>query len=579
MSAGATGDLSEGARIETVLPRLAAAYDRGLLVPFIGAGLSAPTCRLWDQFIPALEELAGVRTQNGSAIPDELVQRGNRAIRRLRALSKAEVAAAVRTALHAGGTQPPAQTVALARLYWPLVVTTNYDDCVVTAFRDSFGQQMTVRGREPKDCQIILAALGEPSPPLLWAIQGYLGGPCGDATDCLADQIVVGHEEYRRVAHAEPHFRRAFAEVFRNRSMLFLGSGLREPYFREMFSEVLEIYGPCRRPHYAFVKRGEVDVQFLATRFQTIVVEYEHHSEVPFWLDQLAAMVSGRAFRQDRFTFALRNSEPEAAGQNHSRLDIVQARLPLPDSGKGECLAVSAGGEGDRFFFSSSIRALLQRAGVKHLPVVSTPGSYVARFGTLPVYAVRAREQYDMRSLRSVRLASTELYDTAWADGHRRVLQQVLASGGSASGVDLQPFTPLFSFIESVRAFGIWARKHPDRALELVVHVVDPSVYFEIARGRVDVLEVLSSIDLRFWATIVYADGKIERQMCQEREDVTLGCLADWLGLDPNRWSVESIPPVHTADTARSVPVLECMDDALASRVIPGGTLQFTVNE
>ncbi len=59
----------------------------------------------------------------------------------------------------------------------------------------------------------MLTALGEPSALILWTLQGYLGGPGGEPSDRLAAQLVVGHEQYHRVAHAEPHSRRAFAEA------------------------------------------------------------------------------------------------------------------------------------------------------------------------------------------------------------------------------------------------------------------------------------------------------------------------------------------------------------------------------
>src|SRR6266567_7230871 len=36
---------------ESMLERMVAIYDRGLLVPFIGAGMSYPSCRLWDRFV------------------------------------------------------------------------------------------------------------------------------------------------------------------------------------------------------------------------------------------------------------------------------------------------------------------------------------------------------------------------------------------------------------------------------------------------------------------------------------------------------------------------------------------------
>ena len=569
----------QGATFETVLPRLVCAYEQGRLVPFIGAGLSVPACRLWGPFVAGLEQAAGIEAEGGDDKPDGLVLSANRAISRLRALGTATLAKEVREALFDEKVQTPPQTDALARLWWPIVLSTNYDDCLVTAFEKRQRKAMTVCGRDPDDAQYVLNALNEPAEPILWAIQGYLGGPFGKPTDEFADEIVVGHEEYRKVAHAEPQFRRAFAEVFRGRSMLFLGSGLREPYFREMFSEILEIYGPCAQPHYAFAKKGDLDTQFMATRFQTIVVEYSNHQIVTSWLNALADAVEQRAFRQDRFSFALREARIDVAAAPCSRLTVVRGRLPAPSAG-GECLAVSAGGVDSDFFFSLGITTLLREIGAEPPPRKLKDAEFVARFDRFPVYAVRARENDDTRALRVVRRASTELFDVVWRDGFRRVLMQVLASGGTADSrarYDIRPFDALFSFVESVRAFGEWCRKYPERQLELALHVVDPSIYLEITRGRLDLEELLSSHDLRFWAKAVYPDGKIQRQMCQELEDESIGCLSEWLGLDVDHWQVESVPPIGSVKETGPVSLKMIRDEPLSSRVIPGGTLRFTI--
>jgi hypothetical protein len=69
----------------------------------------------------------------------------------------------------------------------------------------------------------------------------------------LTKELVADHTEYRRITHREPHFRRAFAEVFRHRSLFFLGSGLRETYLQELFGEVLELHGPSTRTHFALM--------------------------------------------------------------------------------------------------------------------------------------------------------------------------------------------------------------------------------------------------------------------------------------------------------------------------------------
>ena len=574
---GAQGCLTKGASFDTVLPRLVSAYEQGQLVPFFGAGLSDPACRLWKPFVEELSQKAGIAFEAEDK-PDAYVMQANKAIARLRALGPEAVAGTVRKALFTGETVPPPSTRALARLWWPIALTTNYDDCFVTAFREIHRTPVTVCGRHTDHSQLVLNALREPAEPLLWAIQGYLGGPCDQApTDELAGEIVVGHEEYRRVAYAEANFRRAFAEVFRSRSLLFVGSGLQEPYFREMFSEILEIYGPCARPHYALVKRGSnLDIQFLATRFQTIVVEYDDHKEVPKLLDQLAKAVEVRAFREDRFSFVLREANMDDADTPCSRLTVVRGALK-PPSDLDTCLAVSAGGSGDKFDFSKPIQGLLERAKVQGEPALEGR-KYVARFDGQRVFAVRAREGEDLRALRTIRPASLELFETAWQHDFRHICMQILASGGSGSGPrgdDAQPFSALFSFVESVRAFGEWCRRHPDDHLELIIHLVYPSVAMEITRRRLDLQELLSSTDLRFWAKTIYPDRRVQRQMCQEKEDVTLGEIAEWLGMDVAQWQVQSFPQIGSGKEDEPTDLAAAKDEPLSHWVIPGGTLLF----
>ena len=103
--------------------QLLLAYERGLLVPFTGAGMSAPACRLWRSFIEELETQAGVETPDSEM---DLTARGARAVRRLRLDSDKNFELSTAAALSHGPQNPPDQTLALAQIHWPPVVTTNY---------------------------------------------------------------------------------------------------------------------------------------------------------------------------------------------------------------------------------------------------------------------------------------------------------------------------------------------------------------------------------------------------------------------------------------------------------------------
>ena len=120
-------------------------------------------------------------------------------------------------------------------------------------------------GRRLEDCYQVLRSLDEPSPPILWVLQGFLGGQTSQSDKIISDgkrrreltnQLVVGHQQYQRVINAEEHFRRAFAEVFRRRSLLFLGSGLLEDYLVNLFGEIIHYHGPGPHPHFALLGRG-----------------------------------------------------------------------------------------------------------------------------------------------------------------------------------------------------------------------------------------------------------------------------------------------------------------------------------
>jgi hypothetical protein len=119
---------------DDILPRLAASYECGRLVPFIGSGMSIPACVDWKTLVENLEGAAAADGEperpRGESSAD-LVRRANAAVRKLRARKPGAFLAAVKRAAVEGGDQGqeiPPQTKALAELWWPLVLTTNYDN-------------------------------------------------------------------------------------------------------------------------------------------------------------------------------------------------------------------------------------------------------------------------------------------------------------------------------------------------------------------------------------------------------------------------------------------------------------------
>src|SRR5262245_53101752 len=129
-------------QFETALPRLLGAYDRGRLVPFLGAGASVPACPLWPEFVENLETLAGLRPKSvKSKSPvtqssQHLIRRAAHAVRRLKNEGDVTFVEVIKGAIQSKKTKtscpfdihaPPVSS-ALAGIWWPLVLTTNYDD-------------------------------------------------------------------------------------------------------------------------------------------------------------------------------------------------------------------------------------------------------------------------------------------------------------------------------------------------------------------------------------------------------------------------------------------------------------------
>src|SRR3982751_5347874 len=95
--------------------------------------MSLPACTNWWTFIRKLEAAVPINHKGRltALTPrDELIRRANSAVRALKANAAGTFERAVLDALvSARDPQIPEQTQALARLPWPLVLSTNYDNC------------------------------------------------------------------------------------------------------------------------------------------------------------------------------------------------------------------------------------------------------------------------------------------------------------------------------------------------------------------------------------------------------------------------------------------------------------------
>ncbi len=594
--------------------------------------MSRNICRSWPGMISALEASAGIEPtedlSEGSSDDLDLVKRAARALERLRFGRGMQAADSVREALLEAGTgEPPAQTRALANLCWPLVLTTNYDDLYAAAVHQrALGTRLYSRertsdherraspvqtlGRSSIDCHRVLCSLTYPAPPIVWALQGYLGGqatirardggptllyrdwvlPYGTQDDIpqmnaeeLQKQIIVGHADYRRVAIRSEGFRRAFAEVFRQRSFLFLGSGLNDRYLLDLFSQIIELYGPSAHPHFAIAVTGSLDTQFLRRNYGVWVHEMSAHTQLPEILNDLNSQ-HREGQRVNRYEYCV---GPERHAEEGGRLNL--ATNPLSASpGSSSCVVLSGGGSGDRLRLSrSSIRYLVDSGvvhkGADHRAVAglfkqvegrqfiwSMPNSPAGTDAPLilaarvrldpasplgerirPVSHGTQREKADLtvdargrlwRDIRLTPFVMREVMEVAHSAGKSNVISTLLAAGG------LRTIPSSYSLLEMIRA---WGSSPLRNIMPMTIHVIDEVAVHDLSSGRLDVHRLLPTSDrgvtiraIEFWLEIVQSDGTIDRVLILDEPWHPVRDLLEEYQITGSRWllTVEPTP-------------------------------------
>ena len=551
---------------ERLLRHLASIYDRGRLVPLLGSGMSRPACVDWPTLVKSLEQQAGNEVPSHEAADHtNLISRADVAMRRLR-LGGNDVAECVGKALYSQDEEGsvPCQTKALARLFWPLVCTTNYDDVYVRARLLARRGPLPVLGRSHGDCHRVLRHLSFPMGEAVWSLQGFLG-PRADIADRFPkftefrSEIVVGHAEYRRTTNREPHFRRCFAEVFRNSSLLFLGAGLAEPYFRSLFDEIIELTGPPHNPHFAVIQEGEVDPDFLRRRFHIECTTYKpgNHQFVCEILTALADMVDDARVRQRSWGIAVKAPKKVSSGGDND-FTVVRATLPEPDDlAKSEAVAVSCGRINDRAVPGPEIQRKL-RLNVMQQQWCGDEKLFATflRDQARPVFGIAAREgDDDSRTPQAVNIAFQRALGILCDKGYERLHVQLLAAGPGRT------FRQWISLVQMVRAYGAWYRSASNNRLRVSVCVVDPSVISLLCGGHLNLAEHLDDTLLRINVMFVSPQGLVERYLEIVRPGCTVNTITrglltqDTSSPESQRPRLEVYPPVYTprqgADSAR----------------------------
>lgn len=539
---------------------LRSAYDRGRLVPFLGSGVSIPACTDWAGFVQKLEELADIdqESSTGRPSPTRLIERAATAMHALRRQGEPSISEAIRAAVYkTPSPRIPASTRALAKIEWPMVCTTNYDELYVAALHHAWEEcqaqerpihdrkRIEVLGRSEVDCRSILHQLAFPTRRVLWALQGFLR-PTEDIRkiiepqDRLGDlegELVVGHAEYRRAAHAAPYFRRVFAEVFRSRSFLFVGAGLSEPYFRALFDEVIELTGEPVRPHYAFVSEGAVDPDFMKREYHIFCYCYPkgNFDQIERWIETFGSFLGPeRRVHQISWSYGVYTSSRPESSSGRASLSFKVVRSTLPSINhvrSGDAIAISCGRDRSRAAYGEHGKPLPGPVGAEALNLSDDPEGYVwlgewlVKWKTAPhAFGIVARtEKGDERTPRAIRDAFKaflfHLHDRGYHAAHVQLL---------AAGVYRQ-FAPWVSLAQMARAYGEWARdlRETPPPVEVTVYVEDAGVIALLQGGFLDLSEELDGGRLRISVESIDTRGSSARYYELVRADAQLSTLAE----------------------------------------------------
>ena len=537
-SQGMAGLLSRVVQTPDVFPLLASTYARGHLVPFLGAGMSAPMLNLWKPFVERLEGYAkGMGMAIAPGVSQETLEaRAERAYARIRnSAGHSEGLRYIREALRAGSSEVPTQTQVLATIRWPLAISTNYDDLFYGAVCLASGPNSPpiLVGRSPQHCKRVISSLTGPlNGSYIWHVQGFLGGQHPELAPSLLDplaplnrELVIGHSEYRAVTSSAPHFRRCFGEVFRSRSFLFLGSGLSEAYFENLFGEVLQFFGPGPVPHFAVALKDTLDRHFLADQMNIVVCELNDWAELPYWLGQLKRAVEEPKARTAQWSFAVRTN-----GGTDSRLDISGAEPPA-SFGAGEALAIVAHRTQDN-------RPEIPSSEERFVPAEIFSGarfdgaSHVAQSQRSNCFAVSARIAGSKDS--AVDDAVRELLLQTWQHGFRTVHLRLPADGNVPA---------VYGFMETVRTFGRWQEENPYAATNLKLYV-HPEVVDNLTANRIDIHELLTSDLIQFWISVdADRDEEPERRVFYCPPETPFQAVLDELDVQPSKEWLVSIHP------------------------------------
>ncbi len=512
----------------------------------------------------------------------ELITQSEKIITKLSRQGTGELIAAIEKCLNYKNNKAPKSTrqnSELAEIWWPLILSTNYDRMLVDKYKEVHrnidGDPISIYGRSSVDCHSLLTKLRSSSNTAYWALQGYLG--MSENKLDLKNELIVGYRQYRAITYNNLIFRAAFSEVFRNYSFLFIGSGLSEDYFRGLFGEVLEKLGENPYPHFALVNKADVDnnvidPHFLHTKLNLKTIIYEDNKEtydgLPIALKKFKEAISGTTNKMCHVGYGRRNFSSLSAQDAGSSIEIIIGGLPQPK--QHECTIISAGYDNlsKRILLSGYGKSIFQEE-VKQYKPKRVGDTRVWQYGSTGVFAAVARNLYsssesphDARDLREVSNAVYDVLNEAAKSKYSIVNSMLLAAGKR------RIFPPIFSLIQMIRGFKEFDLKSKS-SLVFRIYVVDPAVIAFIRQHPLEIEELLLCNDLRVFVEIHDNDIREKYQLFLNHE-ICIKDIADAYSLNSD-WGVEISPNAFIQQHLNADSTMSINQVGL----IPGSTIIF----
>jgi len=566
---------------EEALPRLVSTYNKGKLVPFTGSGISAPSIPTWQTFISNLSQLAGVKLlKKRKYTTAELISNSEKIVTKLIHQDSSKfIEFVVKSIAPDHSNYPTEHCNWLSKIWWPLVLSTNYDTMFTEAYKmhhdDIDGPPISVFGRNQIDCHSLLTILQAPGGSAYWALQGYFGNSINNMN--LHEEIVVGHRQYRNVTYNNQVFRSVFAEVFRNYSFFFIGSGLSEEYFTGLFGEVLEKYGCNPNTHCALFRKkdldsGTVDHQFLHTRLNTVAIYYDgDYSDLPSYIKMFHDSINGKSNKLYKLCFAPNDFSALKYKVEPAELEIVSGKMPFPEH--NACTVFSVGYQDNDTNLSGRMKDFLKhyyrRLNLKEGDKKRIGNTSLWRMGKSDIYGVAARDMTGDKSSRDARDLRRVADSFVEALKHLTPKYKSINIMSLASG-KLRRFPGVFSLVQMVRGYKEFVSKNAINT-KVRIFVEDPKVLYYIRTNPLEIEELLNCDDIRFTVEI-HNEHEIERFQTFLYPGKTLKEVSEYYSLSNENWTV-TILPIPFKGLQISPEANDKLEDL---GLIPGSTLRYS---